>query len=363
MVNKLKIKVGLFGRFPPEDSPIATYQKNLVDNLKKKCNVVTIGLGNSNCDYRMVINKNFARELGKIIEKEKLDILHIQYIASSKHFAQTSKFMIANYFNTILANIRLLNAMDAIKIPKVITLHELNIESKNIKKIIVKWLEKKVIEKSNKVIVFSPFQKGILVHHKINAEHIYFGLTSRNVIKKGGKNILYLGTIHPDRGIYYLLKAMELLPDYKLVIKGVVADDSYGLALRNEILKNKLENVTLGFGWGNETERDKLYRWGDIVVLPYLWAPNQSSALHNAFAYRIPVVVTDTNGPIDETVRESKCGVIVEMKNPQKLAEGIKIVHQSYQNYITNVDKYRKIANWVLVADKHIEVYKEVMGA
>lgn len=360
-MSLVKIVVGSLGRFPPEDSPIATYTKSLNDSLKRKCKVVTIGWGNSDSDYKIRIDKNFTKDLEKIAKREKIDVLHLQYITSSKHFAQNNKFAWLNYFNTILAHLRLLKALDSLQIPKVVTLHELNTQSKDAKKSIVRFLERKVIEKADKVIVHSPIQKKFLLDRKVDAEYIGFGLNPVNVKKMGGKNLLYLGTLHPDRGVDYLVRAMELLPDYKLVVKGVVADQNYAVMIEKDIKENGLRNVQLQTGWGTKEERDKLYRWSDVVVLPYLWAPNQSAALHNAFAYRIPVVVTNTKGPIDETVDEFKCGVIVEMKNPEKLAEGVKEVYKNYKFYVKNVDRYRKISNWKTVADKHIETYNKLI--
>ncbi len=357
------MKVGIIGRFPPENIPFATHTKNLVDHLSKKCEVIKIGLKDSECDYVIKINKNFTKTLSEIVEKEDLDILHIQYIASSDYFAQNNKFPMINYFNTILSNIRLFRALDKMKIPKVVTLHELNIESKNIKQLTVRWLEKKIMESSNKVIVHSVRQKTVLVNKKINAVFIRFGLTPINVEKRGGKNLLYLATIYPSRGVEYLIRALKFLPNYKLIIKGPIFDESYASLLEDEIKRNHLTNVNLGFEWGTLKDRDRLYRQADIVVLPYLWAPNQSAALHDAFSYRTPVVVTNTNGPIEETVREFNCGEVVEMRNPHKLAEGIIKVHKNYRKYVKSINNYRKVSNWNSVASKHIEVYKELMKA
>lgn len=354
------VKVGIIGRFPPENIPFATYLKNLVDNLNGKCEVVTIGLRNSDCNYIIDINKDFSASLEEIIEKEKIDVLHIQYIASSEYFAQTSKFPLFAYLKTVLANIRLFNAMKKIKIPVVVTLHELNRESKNLKQLIVRWLEKKVIDNSDKIIVHSSRQKSILSKENFNAQSISFGLIKKDVVKEGGTNLLYLATIYPSRGLEYLIRSMKLLPEYKLVIKGPATDKSYSLMLQSEIKKLELNNISLEFDWGTQEERDALYRQADIVVLPYLWAPNQSAALHDAFSYRTPVVVTDTNGPIDETVREFNCGVVVEMGNPEKIAEGVKTVHRNYKKFVESVDKYREIANWDSVANQHIEIYNEL---
>ncbi|MBI2542868.1 MAG: glycosyltransferase family 4 protein [Candidatus Aenigmarchaeota archaeon] len=354
------IKVGVIGRFPPENIPFASYTQNLVENMKG-CKVVRIGLRDSDCDYVLGIDKNFGKNLEDIIEKEKLDILHIQYIASSEYLIHKSNSQLNSYFNTILANLRLLKSMGRIKIPTVVTLHELNIESKNVKQLVVRWLEKNIINKSDKIIVHSSGQKKILLDNGIDAESIGFGLTPVKIEKRRGKNLLYLATIYPSRGVEYLIRAMKSLPDYKLVVKGVVTDEHYAQLLKDEIEKNKLKNVKLGFGWGSHKERDKLYRQTNIVVLPYLWAPNQSVALHDAFSYRIPVVVTGINNPINETVKTYGCGVVVEPKSPEKLAEGVKMLYENYHHYLKGVNNYRKIASWRAIADKHVELYKRVI--
>ncbi len=351
----------MIGRFPPENIPFASYLKNLVDNLEEECEVVTIGLRESDCDYVLNVNKNFTKELENIVQKEKLDILHIQYIASSDYFAQNSRFSVKNYVNTIRATLKLSKVMKKLKIPKVTTLHELNIYSENMKQSMVRWLEQKIISKSDIILVHSNRQKKILTNRKINVESVRFGLIPVNLEKKVGKNLLYLATIYPSRGVEYLIRAMKFLPDYNLVIKGPIMDEAYAQLLKDEIKNNDLKNVSLGFDWGNKKDRDKLYRKANIVVLPYLWAPNQSAALHDAFSYKTPVVVTNTNGPIDETVKEFGCGVVVEKKDPQMLAEGVQEVYKNYKKYMKGIEDYRKISNWRSVAESHIKIYKKLL--
>ncbi len=352
------IKVGFFGRFPPEQGGIVLFLENITENLKGKCEIVKIGLGNSECNYKVALTKNFMKDIAGIIKKENIDVLHVQYIASGRHLDQKSIFKPLAYFKTLIANMRLINALN-LGIPVVVTLNELHTSSRNIKDIIVKWFEKMVIKRATKIIVYAKAHRKILLKSGIDAEWIYYGLNPVDIEKQGGKNILFQGAIAPEKGLEYLIKAMKLLPDFKLFIKGLVINPSYVRMLENEIRKNDLKNITLEFGWITEEEKSELYRKADIVVLPYLWAPYQSAALNEAFAYRIPVVVTRT-GPISETVEEFNCGVVVETKNPEQIAEGIKEIFKNYHSYIPGINKFRELANWKAVAEHHLRVYEDV---
>ena len=77
------MKIGLLSRFPPERCGIAIYSNNLLKALKKKkVDVVTIGSLGSDADYCLDLGSiSLESKLGQIIKKEKLDLLHIQYVA------------------------------------------------------------------------------------------------------------------------------------------------------------------------------------------------------------------------------------------------------------------------------------------
>lgn len=358
VVCEKMVKVGLFGRFPPEEGGIVLFLKNLTENLDGKCDIVKIGLGRSDSDYKVSMSNGLIKDVKRIVKKEGIDVLHIQYIASGKHLDQKSRFKLFGYVKTMMANLRLIKLMD-IDVPKIVTLNELQTSPRNLKDRIVRWFERMMIKKADKVIVYAPSHKKILSDKGVDVEWIYYGLRPMDVIKEGGKNILFQGVINPEKGLEYLIRAMKSLPDYRLIIKGLVINPSYAKMLKNEIEKNGLKNVKLGFGWITEEEKEKLYRSADIVILPYLWAPYQSAGLNEAFAYRIPVVVTRT-GPINETVEKFNCGVVVEPRNPEQIAEGVKEVYKNYKNYMPGIDKFRQLANWKNVADKHLKVYEEV---
>jgi len=132
--------------------------------------------------------------------------------------------------------------------------------------------------------------------------------------------------------------AKDYLPDFNITIAGKPVTEQYKNQLET-LAKDK--EINLKFNWISEQQKDKLYKWANIVVLPYRWAPYQSAVLHDALSYSLPVVVTKT-GAVWELVEEFKLGEIVQPNNPKKLAEGIKKVYSKYSSYAKGIIKYQQ---------------------
>ena len=82
-----------------------------------------------------------------------------------------------------------------------------------------------------------------------------------------------------------------------------------------------------------------------------------------AMASGLPLIVTDVPGNLD-IVRDNKCGIIVENKNSQSMAEGILKLYADqglYDRFSQICLEQAKCYDWPNIARKYIEIYKQVI--
>lgn len=135
------------------------------------------------------------------------------------------------------------------------------------------------------------------------------------------RSILYLGRIHPKKGIERLIQAWALLgtrtSGWKLKIVGPL-DSSYAQNLSTETSARKLVNISFEgplFG----SEKDEAFRKAGLFVLP-TQHENFGMVVAEALAWGTPVVCTQ--GAPWEGLRHNDCGWWVGHQ-PEDLAEAI----------------------------------------
>lgn len=338
------LKVGLLSPFLPERDGIAIYSDNILRGLGKDSKkIVKIGRKRSKADY-IIDFKSFSlkNNLKEIIRKEGLSALHIQYVAA--------------FFSKHSLNQNLIKALD-LPIPVIVTLHEVHYSTKGVRNKVLAYIEKQIVRKADKIIVHTPKQADFL-RKKYKTKKvicIYHGLRLNPANKKISKNILCFGMISTQKGVKYLIKAMDYLPEYNLVIAGKFVDKNAEKEVKKALEKSKA-SIKTEFGWIDEEKKEKYYRNASIVILPHLWAPYQSGILHNAISYGLPVVVTRV-GALWEMVEKFGFGEIVSPKSPKAIEQGIKTVFKNYGKYRKGISNYRKAANWPRIAKEHLKLY------
>lgn len=346
------MRIGMVSKFGEKDG-IAIYSDSLVSALRKKgMEVITIGAKSSEADYRTDL-KSFSlrRSLERIIRKEKLQLLHFQYIAER------------SYYGLHTLNLNLISALKQ-KVPVAVTLHEVHYKAAGLHERIVKKLEEEVIKRAAAIIVHTKGQQGFIekAYRTKKARTIHMGVSIHPMHRKKGKNVLFFGMISELKGVEYLIGAMKWLRGYRLRIAGRVISPKYAeyLAMQLKQLKNSgasRKSITMSLGWVPEGKKHEYFENSDILALPYTRNPFQSAVLHDAMSYGLPVVATG-RGPIAEIVSEFMCGEVVEPRSSKALAAAIKKVEASYKKCQEGIKRYRKEANWEKVAEKHAKVYE-----
>ena len=358
MKKQRNLKVGMLSMFAPEkDSVAQVYSENLLKNANHaKATYIKIGTPGSDADYKVNFKSfGLARDVKRILLKEQLEVLHIQYIAP--HFGKRT-------FN--------LNVLPLLKIgiPTITTLHEVHYPQQGsliarARRAILTGVERAIVKNSTLVNVHTPGQKDFLEEHYgvDNALNIVTGLNPKPFHERHGKNILFFGLFSPGKGIEHLLGALDMLAGCNVRIVGSIptpACKRYHAKIRR-MLDGRDFPIEVFFKlWFSEKEKAEHFGWADAGVAPYVWGPYHSGAVQDAAEYGIPVVVTRI-GAIWEMVEKFRFGEVIPAKNPQAIGDGLAKVFSNYNSYRKGLSAYRNFATWEHAAAKYGEAYRDAL--
>lgn len=236
------------------------------------------------------------------------------------------------------------------KIPYVITTHGmLDSWSMNHKKI-KKWLYYFFIEKFNlkgasKIHVTSTFEKIEVERLRLGTKieiitpPVNFDKFSsnsnllNNVIETplhSPPHLLFIGRLHPVKGIPYLLKAIEILNKSKTnVILDLAGsgEPAYEEILKDIIERYKIKSSVILHNYVDEEKKQILYKRASIFIFPSLHE-NFGLAAAEAMMAGLPVVVTDQVG-LAADVAKYGAGIVVPSSDSNSIASAIEIILKS----------------------------------
>ncbi len=134
--------------------------------------------------------------------------------------------------------------------------------------------------------------------------------------------LLVFGTLRANKGLDVLADALASL-GARLSAEVVIAGS--GDEATTAMLKQRLglmPNVTLEFGRVGSARKAELFSAASWCVLPYTEFHSQSGVLADAYAYRVPLIVSDV-GAIGPTVRSDATGIVIAPRDPEALADAI----------------------------------------
>ena len=145
---------------------------------------------------------------------------------------------------------------------------------------------------------------------------------------KEQRSILTVARLEEKKGHRYLLEALKILKDKKInlhltLVGGGVLEN----VLKEQVRSLGLEDFVTFTGPITQEEVQKLLSETDLFVLPCVKAKNGNMdgipvVLMEAMAVGVPVISTKISG-IPELIEDESSGLLVESRNPQKLAEAI----------------------------------------
>lgn len=204
-----------------------------------------------------------------------------------------------------------------------------------------------------------PVEKAIVIYKGIVIDYFpvkkHLGEISHPV------RLLYVGRIHPEKGLESLLEALRLLKQnttlsITLTIVGVGAEH-YEEKLKQFV---KEANLSVDFhGFVSYSHLGLIYRSHDLFVFPSICPEGQGSTYLEAMASGIPVISTDKGGqgelledgvnalifpPQDASILASKINQLVEDATlRKKLAiNGRKFVetHCTFEGYVDHLEEF-----------------------
>jgi glycosyltransferase involved in cell wall biosynthesis len=119
-------------------------------------------------------------------------------------------------------------------------------------------------------------------------------------------NVLFFGVIRPYKGLEYLVRAFDAIPDElaEQFWLTVVGETWEGWTLPTELIERSSRRDRITFVNRYVTD-EELHRWllgADAVALPYLRS-SISGPLHVAVGYGIPIVITEVGGNVEAAAR------------------------------------------------------------
>jgi glycosyltransferase involved in cell wall biosynthesis len=170
----------------------------------------------------------------------------------------------------------------------------------------------------NRRIVYLPNAVDTNVFHPVSAGR-KLAVRERLGLPSEKDIVLYIGRLHPLKGVDVLLCAWALLPEgiRQRAMLLVIGDGSERDNLLRMSASLGIEDTVVLAG-RQETTRD--YYWAsDLFVMPSR-SEGQSNALNEAMACGLPVIASNVGGTLD-VVEEGKSGVLFESENDRQLAE------------------------------------------
>jgi len=186
--------------------------------------------------------------------------------------------------------------------------------------------------------------------------------------KKSDKfKIIFVGRIHPQKGLTYLLDALNIIKNGNPLNLKNVEVHIIGSGELERRLKQKSQVLGLneiikfrGKIYGEELIRE--YKSAHLFVLPSLYE-GQPLTLLEAWAAKLPVIVTDVGGNKDFIITDEN-GYIIPAKNVKELAQTLlKVINN--KNLKNMGEKGYKLVKenytWDKMVEKVFDVYIKTM--
>jgi glycosyltransferase involved in cell wall biosynthesis len=362
------IKVLFVTKFPPEKDGVGDYSFELVQYLRKYCDVGVLTYKNGHNDenvYRVLDgNKLVFYDVQKYIKflcKEKgYNVVHFQ----TASFTFPRNF----YLFPLLIKEKLVST-----IHEVLTLRQFHylpfVLNVYLRSNIIITLSKEIAKLLISYYKIKP-EKVRVMHH--GADIVRFNPNAdpkpfRSLFNlEDNFVIMIFGFIGPGKGHDLLIKAFlkvsNKMPNAKLVIAGSTKNLNYLEYLKKIALKNK-EKIVFTDYIPYEMLPACLAS-ADIFVLPYLGGMHPSGPLHRALASGKAIITSNTS-VIKEIIKDGYNGILIKPGSIDELANAIVRLYEDdglRKKLAINARKFaEQFLDWDKIAKQTVEIYEEVL--
>ena len=139
----------------------------------------------------------------------------------------------------------------------------------------------------------------------------------------------YVGRVNADKGINELVEAFKIVSEAKkdayLVLVGML-DDANPISEENLVYAKERENIVLT---GNVPASEVYHHMAMFDVLTHpTYREGYGKVLQEAMGVGVPIITTNVPGP-SEVIEDGVSGILCEVKNPQDLADKMKLLYEN----------------------------------
>lgn len=193
--------------------------------------------------------------------------------------------------------------------------------------------------------------------HIPNGVDIPEALPARSWLPDGKLRLLYLGRLHPIKGLENLLRALKALEDetISLAICGS-GDEAYSRSLQLLVREFGLERRVSFQGHVTGEKKMKTFMQADVCVVPS-FTENFGMVTAEALAHGVPVIASKGTPWAEVEVRG--CGLWVE-NSPERLAEAICSIRSKIlpEMGARGRDWMQEEFGWNFIAEKMLNLYQ-----
>ena len=194
----------------------------------------------------------------------------------------------------------------------------------------------------------------------------YQDLRKRYPKLSGKKIILFLGRMHPKKGLDLLAKAFKKIvnkrEDAFLIIAGS-GDEGYVSKIKNLFRKNGLSKHVLFTGMLLDSDKLSALYGSDLFVLPS-YGENFGIAVLEAMACGLPVIITNKVGLFHD-VKEYRTGIITNCDQKEIAKATLTLLNDESMRKAMG-ENGRRLAKDIFtndeVADRAARVYREILN-
>jgi glycosyltransferase involved in cell wall biosynthesis len=184
-------------------------------------------------------------------------------------------------------------------------------------------------------------------------------LPPRTWLPDGIIRLLFIGRLHPKKGLENLFSALTLFDcsSVKLTVCGT-GDRDYLASLREDVSRLDIGNQVLFVGHLDGKEKDKVFYSADVCMVPS-HTENFGMVVAESLAHGVPVIVS--KGAPWADIEKHNCGLWID-NSPEHLADAIRKIKPLDLSAMGKRGRDWMVRDygWAKVADEMMSVYKKM---